>query len=62
MTTLTMKDTMDYAQATVENVLRDIQKEIMVLADIYDSKDLFGIAYKKYSDKIIDIIDEYIEK
>ena len=62
MTTLTMKDTMDYAQATVENVLRDIQKEIMILAEIYDSKDLFGIAYKKYSDKIIDIIDEYIEK
>ena len=62
MTTLTMKDTMDYAQATVENVLRDIQNEIMVLAEIYDSKDLFGIAYKKYSDKIIDIIDEYIEK
>ena len=62
MTTLTMKDTMDYAQATVENVLRDIQKEIMVLADIYDSKDLFGIAYKKYSDKIVEIIDEYIEK
>lgn len=62
MTTLTMKDTMDYAQATVENVLRDIQKEIMVLAEIYDSKDLFGIAYKKYSDKIVEIIDEYIEK
>ena len=62
MTTLTMKDTMDYAQATVENVLRDIQNEIMVLAEIYDSRDLFGIAYKKYSDKIIDIIDEYIEK
>ena len=62
MTTLTMKETMDYAQATVENVLRDIQNEIMVLAEIYDSKDLFGIAYKKYSDKIIDIIDEYIEK
>ena len=58
----TMKETMDYAQATVENVLRDIQKEIMVLANIYDSRDLFGIAYKKYSDKIIDIIDEYIEK
>ena len=57
-----MKDTMDFAQATVENVLRDIQKEIMVLANIYDSRDLFGIAYKKYSDKIIDIIDEYIEK
>lgn len=62
MTTLTMKDTMDYAQATVENVLRDIQNEIMVLAEIYDSKDLFGIAYKKYSDKIVEIIDEYIEK
>lgn len=62
MTTLTMKETMDYAQATVENVLRDIQKEIMVLANVYDSRDLFGIAYKKYSDKIIDIIDEYIEK
>lgn len=61
-TTLTMKETMDYAQATVENVLRDIQNEIMVLANIYDSRDLFGIAYKKYSDKIIDIIDEYIEK
>ena len=57
-----MKDTMDFAQATVENVLRDIQKEILVLAEIYDSRDLFGIAYKKYSDKIIDIIDEYIEK
>ena len=62
MTTLTMKETMDYAQATVENVLRDIQNEIMALANIYDSRDLFGIAYKKYSDKIIDIIDEYIEK
>ena len=57
-----MKDTMDFAQATVENVLRDIQKEILVLAEIYDSRDLFGIAYKKYSNKIIDIIDEYIEK
>lgn len=57
-----MKDTMDFAQATVESVLRDIQKEILVLAEIYDSRDLFGIAYKKYSDKIIDIIDEYIEK
>ena len=62
MTTTTMKETMDYAQATVESVLRDIQNEIMVLAEIYDSKDLFGIAYKKYSSKIIDIIDEYIEK
>lgn len=55
-----MKETMDFAQATVDSVLRNIQDEIRVIANIYDSRDLFGIAYAKFSQKIIDMIEEYI--
>ena len=61
-TLLTTSETFSIAQATVESVLRDIQDEIRTIANIYDSKDLFGIAYCKFSDKIIAVIDEYIEK
>ena len=61
-TMLTTNETFSIAQATVESVLRDLQDEIRVIADIYDSKDLFGIAYRKFSDKIIDVIEDYIEK
>ena len=54
-----IKNTMEIAQATVDSVLQDIQDEIRVLANIYDSRDLFGIAYSKYSEKIIELIEEY---
>lgn len=60
MTNMNMKDTMDIAQATVDNVLRTIQEEIRTIAHIYDSRDLFGIAYSKFSEKIIDMIEEHI--
>ena len=61
-TMLTATETFSITQAAVENVLNEIKKEIKVIANIYDSRDLFGIAYSKFSDKIIDVIDEYIEK
>ena len=57
-----MKDTMDIAQAAIENVLRNVQEEIKELARVYDSRDLFGIAYGKFAEKINSVIDDYIEK
>jgi len=59
---MSMKDTMDIAQATVDNVLRNIQDDIREIARIYDSRDLFGIAYGKFAEKINDVIEDYIEK
>ena len=59
---MTTQEAMGIAQATVESVLRSIEDEIRTIAHIYDSKDLFGIAYSKFSEKIIEVIDEYIEK
>ena len=52
---------MDINQAMIEGVLCQIKEEIKKLAEIYDSKDLFGIAYGKFADKIIEEIDKYTE-
>ena len=52
---------METTQAVVEGVLEQIKNEIKVIADIYDSRDLFGIAYGKFADKIIEEIDKYLE-
>ena len=51
--------TIDFNDAAIKNILDEIQKEIKTLAEIYDSRDLFGIAYGKFSEKIINIIEEY---
>ena len=60
-TTITTNEAFRIAQATVTGVLNEIKDEIKVLADIYDSRDLFGIAYMRFAEKINDIIDEHIE-
>lgn len=52
-----MENTFDVTNAAVINVLEDVQNEIMELARVYDSRDLFGIAYKRFSEKIVDMID-----
>lgn len=52
---------MEITKVILEGILEQIKTEIKELADIYDSRDLFGIAYSKYSDKIIEIIDNYME-
>jgi hypothetical protein len=52
---------MEYAQAVLESVLEQIKDEIKELARVYDSRDLFGIAYEKFAEKIIDVIDEHKE-
>jgi len=52
---------MEYAQAVLESVLEQIKDEIKELARVYDSRDLFGIAYGKFAEKIIDVIDEHKE-
>lgn len=57
-----MKETMDFAYATVVGVLRELQKEVEELARVYDSHDYFGIAYGKFAEKINQIIEDYIEK
>lgn len=57
-----MKKTFDVTQAAIEAILKDIQNEVLVIAKIYDSRDLFGIAYGKFAEKINDMIEEYIEK
>lgn len=57
-----MKETMDFAYATVVGVLRELQKEVDELARVYDSRDYFGIAYGKFAEKINRIIEDYIEK
>ena len=57
-----MKKTFDITQAAIECVLRDIQKEVSILGEVYDSRDLFGIAYVKFAEKINNMIEEYIEK
>lgn len=57
-----MKETFDVTYATVVSVLTDIKDEVTELARIYDSKDLFGIAYGKFADLVNNIIDEHIEK
>lgn len=56
-----MKETFDYTQAALQSILDQIKEEVKELAHIYDSRDLFGIAYGKYSDKIIDIIDSHLQ-
>ena len=56
-----MNDTFEYTQAALQSILDQIKDEVKELAHIYDSRDLFGIAYAKYSDKIIDIIDSYLQ-
>ena len=53
-----MKETFDITNATVKNILEDIQLEIRAIAKVYDSHDLFGIAYGRFAEKIIDIIDD----
>ena len=50
---------MENTQAIIEGVLEQIKNEIKTIAEIYDSRDLFGIAYGKFADKII---EETIEK
>lgn len=49
----------ELTQAALENVLENIKKEVQEIAWVYDSRDLFGIAYGRFAEKIIDIIDEY---
>jgi len=57
-----MKETFDMMQAALEGILMDVKSEIKELAEVYDSKDLFGIAYGKFADKIIEIaIDKYLK-
>ena len=57
-----MKDTFDMMQAALEGILTDVKNEIKELAEVYDSKDLFGIAYGKFADKIIEVaIDKYLK-
>ena len=57
-----MKDTFTITQAVLEGILEDIRTEIKEMARIYDSKDLFGVAYGKFADKIIEnAIDKYLE-
>lgn len=53
-----MKDTFEYANAAIINILEDLEDEIKTIAEIYDSKDLFGIAYGKFAQIIINRIDE----
>ena len=53
---------MENTQAVLEGVLEQIKSEIKDLADMYDSRDLFGIAYGKFADKIIEeAINKYLE-
>ena len=54
-----MKETFEITNATVKNILSNIKKEIRDLAKIYDSRDLFGLGYVKYTEKIIDVIETY---
>lgn len=57
-----MKDTFDMMQAALEGILMDVKSEIKELAEVYDSRDLFGIAYGKFADKIIEIaIEKYLK-
>ena len=53
---------MNDTQVIIEGVLEQIRSEIRAIAEIYDSRDLFGIAYGKFADKIIEeTIDKYLE-
>ena len=53
---------MEIAQAVLISVLGQIKKDIKELAKIYDTRDLFGIAYEKFADKIIEIaINKHLE-
>lgn len=53
---------METTQAIIEGVLEQIKTEIRTIAEIYDSRDLFGIAYGKFADKIIkDTIEKYMK-
>ena len=57
-----MKETFDMMQAALEGILTDVKAEIKELAEVYDSRDLFGIAYGKFADKIIEIaIEKYLK-
>ena len=57
-----MNDTFDMLQAALEGILTDVKSEIKELAEVYDSRDLFGVAYGKFADKIIEIaIDKYLK-
>ena len=57
-----MNDTFDMLQAALESILTDVKSEIKELAEVYDSRDLFGVAYGKFADKIIEIaIDKYLK-
>lgn len=49
----------DMTQAALENILENLKDEIKEIARVYDSRDLFGIAYGRFAEKIIDIIDDY---
>ena len=53
-----MNNTFDIANAALQNVLSDLQDEIRTIAKIYDSRDLFGIAYGKFAEIIINRIEE----
>ena len=53
-----MENTFDITNVIVQGILEDIQLEIKAIAEVYDSHDLFGIAYGKFAEKIIDIIDK----
>lgn len=57
-----MKETYDLLQAALEGILTDIKNEIKEVADIYDSHDIYGVAYGKFANKIIEIaIDKYLQ-
>lgn len=54
-----MEKTFEIADAAIKNVLENIQKEIETIAKVYDSRDLFGIAYGKFAKIIIDMVENY---
>ena len=57
-----MKETYELMQAALEGILTDVKNEIKEIAEVYDSRDLFGIAYGKFADKIIEIaIEKYLK-
>lgn len=54
-----MEKTFEIADAAIKNILDNIQDEIRTIAEIYDSRDLFGIAYGKFADIIINMVENY---
>ncbi len=57
-----MKETYDLLQAALEGILTDVKNEIKEVAKIYDSHDIYGVAYGKFANKIIEeTIDKYLK-